>query len=120
MLKQVALPIFLALASASAAPSAREILSTVRMQQARQQVDLQGQLRENEIVVPFRLTQIGSVIRYTFTNPDESLQLRLGETDSGLEEITRDGVDKIAGQEFDQKVRGTAVTYADLALKFLY
>ena len=120
MLKQLAFPLFLALASASAAPSAKEILSAVRMQQAGQDVDLQGQLRENGTVIPFRLTQIGPTIRYTFTNPDESLQLRLGETDSGLEEITREGVDKIAGPEFDQQVRGTAVTYADLALKFLY
>ncbi len=71
-------------------------------------------------MVPFRLTQNGPVIRYSFTDPDEALQLRLGDSDSRLEEITRDGVDKISGPEFDQKVRGTAVTYADLALKFLY
>lgn len=119
MLKHL-LVIFLAASTYAAAPSAQEILATVRMQQARQEVDLQGQLRENEKIVPFRLTQAGAVIRYTFTDPDEALQLRLGESDSRLEEITRDGVDKISGPEFDQKVRGTAITYADLALKFLY
>lgn len=102
------------------APSAKDILASVRMQQAQQIVDLQGQLRENDLIVPFRLTQTGSVIRYSFTNPDEALQLRLGESESRLEEITREGVDKIAGPEFDQKVRGTAITYEDLALKFLY
>jgi hypothetical protein len=107
-------------APAAPAPSAQEILATVRMQQAQQQVDLEGQLRENQIIVPFRLTQTGPVIRYSFTNPDEALQLRLGETDSRLEEITREGVDRISGPEFDQKVRGTMVTYEDLALKFLY
>ena len=104
----------------TAAPSAKEILANVRMQQSRQQVDLSGQLRENELIVPFRLTQAGPVIRYTFSNPDEALQLRLGESESRLEEITRDGVDKISGPEFDQKVRGTAITYEDLAMKFLY
>ena len=106
--------------SAAAAPSAKEILANVRLQQAQQQVDLEGQLRENQIVVPFRLTQTGSVIRYSFTNPEEALQLKLGASDSRLEEITREGVDRISGPEFDQKVRGTAVTYEDLALKFLY
>ncbi len=110
-----------ALAAAhAAAPSAKEILATVRLQQATQDLTVQGQLRENEKIVPFRLTQTGPVVRYTFTDPDEALQLRLGETDSRLEEITRDGVDRISGPEFDQKVRGTAITYADLALKFLY
>src|SRR6267143_3726967 len=59
-------------------PSAREILASVRLQQAQQQIDLQGQLRENERVVPFHLTQTGPVIRYDFSNPTEALQLRLG------------------------------------------
>lgn len=104
----------------SAAPSAQEILASVRLQQAQQEIDLQGQLRQEALVVPFRLTQNGSTIRYSFANPVEALQLKLGEKDSRLEEITRSGVDKISGPEFDQKVRGTAVTYEDLALKFLY
>lgn len=72
------------------------------------------------MLVPFRLTQNGPVIRYSFSNPDEALQLRLGESGPQLEEITAGGVDRIAGAEFEQKVRGTAITYEDLALKFIY
>ena len=101
-------------------PSAKEILASVRLQQSQQDIDVQGQLRQDQILVPFRLTQTGPVIRYSFTNPDEALQLKLGETDAKLEEISKDGVDRISGPEFDQKVRGTAITYEDLALKFLY
>ncbi|MBA2623212.1 MAG: hypothetical protein H0U88_06270, partial [Chthoniobacterales bacterium] len=103
------------LASASAAPTAQEILVSARAQIAQQQTELEGQLRENDLIVPFRLTQSGPIIRYTFSNPDEALQLRLGDAGSQLEEITREGVDKIAGAEFNQKVRGTAITYEDLA-----
>jgi hypothetical protein len=77
-------------------------------------------LREGPTVVPFRLTQTGPIVRYTFSNPDESLQLRLGDNDSRLEEVTREGVEKIAAAQFDHKVRGTSVTYEDLALRFLY
>ncbi len=106
--------------AAAPPPPAREILDSVRLLQAQQEVDLQGQLRENEKVIPFRLTQTGAVIRYKFSNPDETLQLRLGETDSRLEEVTEGGVEKITPAQFDQKVRGTSVTYEDLALKFLY
>ena len=101
-------------------PSAQEILASVRLQQAQQEIDLQGQLRENEKVIPFHLTQTGPVIRYTFSNPDEALQLRLGENDSRLEEVTQSGVEKVTPAQFDHKVRGTSVTYEDLALKFLY
>jgi hypothetical protein len=107
-------------ARAAPAPSAKEILESVRLRQAQQELNLQGQLREGETVVPFRLTQTGPVIRYSFSNPDEALQLRLGENESRLEEVTRDGVEKITAAQFDHKVRGTGVTYEDLSLKFLY
>jgi outer membrane lipoprotein-sorting protein len=106
--------------SLAAPPSAQEILESVRLRQAQQQLELQGQLREDDRIVPFRLTQTGPVIRYSFSKPDEALQLRLGENDSRLEEVTREGVEKITPALFDHKVRGTGVTYEDLALKFLY
>lgn len=123
MRKEIAGCLLIAMSALSAdvaAPSAKEILASVRMQQAQQETDLQGQLRQDATVVPFRLTQTGPVIRYSFANPSEALQLRFGETDSRLEEITRSGVEKIAPAQFDHKVRGTAVTYEDLSLKFLY
>jgi len=102
------------------APSAREILASVRMIEARQQIDLQGQLRESNIVVPFRLTQNGPLIRYSFTSPDEILQLRLGENSSRLDLITDTGTEKFSESKLDQKIRDTSVTYGDLAFKFLY
>jgi hypothetical protein len=105
-------------AGAEPAPSARDILESARMGQTQQQIDLHGQLRQNEIVVPFQLIQSGSVVRYIFSNPDESLQLQLGEKDSRLDELSRDGVKKVA--QFDRKIRGTDVTYEDISLKFLY
>jgi hypothetical protein len=69
---------------AAAAPLAKEILDSVRMLESRQQIDLQGQLRENEIVIPFRLTQTGPLIRYSFADPEEVLELRLGENSSNF------------------------------------
>jgi len=124
MQKQITLKlsvlVALALTAAAPPPSAKEILESVRLQQAQQQIELEGQLREDEKVIPFRLSQKGPVIRYSFSNPDEALQLRLGDNDSRLEEVTRAGVEKISPAQFDKKVRGTGVTYEDLALKFLY
>jgi Outer membrane lipoprotein-sorting protein len=124
MQKQIALNLlslgFALALQAAPPPSAKEILASVRLQQSQQQIDLQGQLRENEKVIPFHLTQTGPVIRYEFSNPDEALQLRLGENESRLEEVTRGGTERITPAQFDHKVRGTSVTYEDLALRFLY
>lgn len=105
---------------AQSPPSAQDILASVRMIEAQQQIDLQGQLRQNDVVVPFRLTQNGPLIRYSFTNPDEVLQLRLGEKSSRLDLVTDVGTEKFAGSELSQKIRGTSVSYEDLAFKFLY
>lgn len=107
-------------ALAEPAPSARDILESVRMRQAQQKIDLHGQLRQNDVVIPFQLIQSGTIVRYIFTKPEESLQLQLGEKDSRLDEISRDGVEKVKPAQFDRKIRGTELTYEDLALKFLY
>src|SRR2546423_14665308 len=101
-------------------PPAKEILDSVRLQQAQQELELQGQLREGPIVIPFRLTQTGPVIRYSFSKPDEALQLRLGDNDSRLEEISGDKLERIAPAQFDHKTPGTAGTYQYLALEFIY
>src|SRR4026207_1773570 len=77
------------------APSAKDILASVRMMESRQQIDLQGQLRQDNIVVPFRLVQNGPLIRYSFANPDEVLQLRLGENSSRLDLVTGEGTEQI-------------------------
>jgi Outer membrane lipoprotein-sorting protein len=111
----------LALARLSAAPpSAKEILNSVRMLETRQQIDLEGQLRQNETVIPFHLTQTGPLIRYSFTDPEEVLQLRLGENGSRLDLVTDTGAERFSVEKLKEKIRNTAVTYEDLALKFLY
>lgn len=108
-----------AMAAPAPTPSAKEILESVRLRQSQQDLDLKGEIREGATIVPFRLTQTGPVIRYIFSNPDEALQLRLGENESRLDEVT-EGVEKVAPAQFDRKVRGTGITYEDLALRFLY
>ena len=124
MHKVIALVVGIVLAEttvlASAAPSAQEILDQVRLQQSQQQLDLQGQLRSDATVIPFRITQTGPVIRYTFANPPEVLQLRLDDNGSRLDLVTENSTKKFSSSRLDEKIGGTSVTYGDLALKFLY
>src|SRR4030095_14013787 len=116
--------ICLALATTSSfadpTPSAKDILASVRMIEARQQIDLQGQLRQDNLVVPFHLVQNGPLIRYSFVNPNEVLQLRLGENSSRLDLVTGGDTEQFSASKLKQKIRGTIVTYEDLAFKFLY
>src|SRR5438552_1958037 len=115
--------IFLALAvpsDAAPAPSAKEILDLVRLLESRQQIDLDGRLREDEKVIPFHLTQTGPLVRYSFSDPEEVLQLRLGENGSRLDLVTDTGAEKFPAEKLNEKIRGTGISYEDLALKFLY
>jgi hypothetical protein len=105
---------------AQSPPSAKDILASVRMIESKQQLDLQGQLRQNDVVIPFQLVQDGPLIRYSFTNPDEVLQLRLGDNSSRLDLVSDTGTERFTASKLNQKIRGTSVTYEDLAFKFLY
>jgi hypothetical protein len=105
---------------ADAPPPAREILDQVRLQQSQQQLDLQGQLRSDATVIPFRITQTGPVIRYTFTNPAEVVQLRLGEDGARLDLVLQNSTKKFSSSRLGREDRWDGVTYGDLALKFLY
>ncbi len=109
------------LAAAPPQPSAREILDGVRVRQSQQEIALQGQLRrDGKEDVPFELIENGPRIRYVFSNPPVTLQLQIGENESRLEVVTKEGAEKVAPADFNEKVRGTDISYEDLALRFLY
>ena len=116
----LAIYLALTLSTYAAPPSAREILDSVRMLEVQQQIDLDGQLRQDGTVIPFHLNQTGPINRYSFTNPDEVLQLRLGENGSRLELVGNEGAEKFPAEKLNQEIRGTGITYEELALKFLY
>ena len=108
-------------ASGEDAPDARAILKTVRIAQGSQQEALTGRLRSGWKSIPFRLTMSTNTVRWEFSDPPQTLQLRLGEKDSQLEEITGTGTaQKIAPARFDEKVRESDISYEDLAMRFLY
>jgi hypothetical protein len=106
--------------AAEPAPDAHQILRTVRAAQSAQHHTLIGRLRQGGTSLPFELVMSGSTLRYEFKNPTQVIQLRLLEKDSRLEEVTRAGTEKITPARFDQRVRGTDISYEDLAMKFLY
>lgn len=107
-------------ARADAPPSADQILAQVRLTQSQQQLDLTGQLRSEATVIPFRITQTGPVIRYTFATPPVVLQLTLGADRSKLDLVKLNSTEKFAASRLDEKIGGTGVTFGDLALSFLY
>lgn len=106
--------------SAEEVPSAKAILKTVRVAQSAQNMTVTGKLRAGGKSIPFTLTIDGDTVRWDFTEPAQSLLLRLGANDSRLEEIGKGGSTKITGAKFDDKVRDSDMSYEDISMRFLY
>jgi len=98
-----------------------EILAKVRQNQTGQHRVLDGQLRHGETVIPFRLTMDEGEITYQFFNPDEALVLHLNDKGAQLDEVTKKGTERVVSEaQYDKSIRGTEISYEDLAMRFLY
>jgi len=108
------------LAAGQEMPNAQEILRTVRAAQTAQQETLNGRLRGGWTTIPFKLTMSGNTVRWEFSNPPQTLQLRLGEKDAQFEEVGKGGAQKVSPARYDDKVRESDISYEDLSMRFLY
>ena len=98
---------------------AAQILNSIRLAEISQ--DLNGRLRkEDGTVIPFRLRANGDELVFTFSDPTEVLRLKLSDSGSTLTQQTGEHERVISGTKLNDSVRGTDITYQDLALRFLY
>ncbi|RBP38004.1 outer membrane lipoprotein-sorting protein [Roseimicrobium gellanilyticum] len=105
-------------------PTGDGILKLVRLSQAIQDLNqLKGQLRDNEsgIKNPFTLTMSDNVIRFVFTAPPkESINLDLKENSTTLTRVNANGKVEMPASLYGERVRGSAINYEDLSMRFLY
>ena len=100
--------------------SAEQILDLVRMSQALQNHDLSSRLKKGRTLIPLGISMREGSIYFAFRDPDEILQLQLGEQKGSLMRQTRKGKGAVPANEYGTAIRGTDVTYEDLAMRFLY
>lgn len=100
-------------------PDAGAILAAARLNPIGQLVRLNARLRVGREVTPFRIVVDGTV-RYEFENPAQVLELSLGPDGSTLTEQSGGRSSPVRPARFDEKVRGSDISYEDLALAFLY
>lgn len=102
--------------------TAMTIHPNILLLKARQQQTMgtfHARLREESHAIPFRIVLNRGVIRYEFAKPSQTILLKLGEKCSETLELKEGHSLSVRGL-FDRCVRGTSVTYEDLALSFLY
>jgi hypothetical protein len=106
-------------AAGHAEPDAEAILAAARVNPLGANVTLKAQLRTGSVTTPFRIVVDGAV-RYQFDSPEQELILELKDDASVLSERTGGKASPVRPARFDNSVRGTGITYEDLALRFLY
>ncbi len=109
-----------AVAAAFADPDAGAILRAARVNPLGQQIALDAQLRTGSVTEPFVMTVDGAV-RFAFAKPDQELVLTLEEEEEvRLSERVGGREEPVRPARFDDAIRGSALTYEDLSLQFLY
>ena len=120
------IPVFLACgifatlpATAADTTDPEAILRAARMNPLGAPVSLDARLRSGREQTPFRIMVDGDV-RYEFDDPEQTLILSLDDEGSQLSERNGGREQPVRPARFDERVRGTDISYEDLALKFLY
>jgi hypothetical protein len=105
-------------------PTGDEILGMVRMSQALQDLKhLKGKLRNDDTgqEFPMDLTMSDNVIRFLFTTPPkEIINLDLNDNGTKLTRVTSEGKVEMPLSLYSAAVRGTAINFEDLSMRFLY
>lgn len=103
-------------------PSAEEIQRLVKLSYIRQQMNLKGQLRNDETgtEAPFELSMLENTIRFRFDKPIQIINLDLNDKGFVLREVVKGKNAPVPKARYDEKIRGTDITYEDVSMRFLY
>jgi hypothetical protein len=103
-------------------PTAEDIMRLVRMSYASQDYKLLGNLRDDATgrVENFELTMQQQKVRFRFDNPPEILDLDLNAVPPVLNRVVAGGKSSVPMAALGESVRGMAMNYEDLSLRFLH
>ena len=100
--------------------SAESILQAARLSPTARPSSLRAQIRGEGQPTPLRISLKDRVISYLFSNPSQTLLLKLDPKKTQLLEKKGSTITPVTGAHLHDQVRDTGVTYQDLSLGFLY
>lgn len=101
-------------------PDGRELLRRARINHISQNAQLEARLRTRSGEIPFAIRLRDGRIEYQFSAPEETVTLVLRDDKSELS-VSRGGRTVALGpKDSGDSLRGTPLTYEDLAMRFLY
>ncbi|MBX7209654.1 MAG: outer membrane lipoprotein-sorting protein [Verrucomicrobiaceae bacterium] len=105
-----------------APPTGEEILKLVRVSNALQNYKLTGTLRDDRSgkSESFTLNMEQNIMRFRFSNPSQIVHLDMTTSPASLKSVQAGGSGAVPLAKYGEKVRGFAMNYEDLSLRFLY
>lgn len=100
--------------------SAGDILRAARMNPTSRAAVLKAQIRGEAPPTPLTISLQDGVIRYGFTQPEQTLILKLDPVKTQLRERLNGVTKEVSAAHLHDPIRDTGVTYEDLSLGFLY
>ena len=121
LLLALTLPAFTARAE-DPPPTGDEILRLVRLSNALQNYKLTGGLRDDKSgrSESFTLNMEQNIMRFRFSNPNLIVHLDQNTTPASLKIVQAGGSGAVPLAQYGEKVRGFAMNYEDLSMRFLY
>lgn len=103
-------------------PTGEEILKLVRVSNALQNYKLTGTLRDDKSgrAESFTLNMEQSIMRFRFSNPNQIVHLDMTTMPATLKSVQSGGSAAVPLSKYGEKVRGFAMNYEDLSMRFLY
>jgi len=109
-----------AFGQAPSEPSADDLLRGVRETYTRITKDFDGRLRQGFTKTPFVMSLSPDYLRFRFSDPVQIIHLSVTGQQAVLKEVVKGNDAPVASQRYSEIIRGTDVTYEDLAMRFLY
>ena len=103
-------------------PTAEELMRLVRMSYSLQDQKLTGTLRDDSSgrKEAFELTMQQQTLRFRFSDPAEIVNLDLSTEPATLSRVLPGGKSVVPVSAYDETVRGMAMNFEDLSLRFTY
>lgn len=100
--------------------TANDILKLVRYSYTLFDQTFEGRLRRGFKKTPFQLTLEPNHVRFSFSDPAQIIHLSMSGDKAYLKEVVKGSDAPIADSRYSEEIRGTDVTFEDLAMRFLY
>jgi len=100
--------------------TANDILKLVRYSYTLFDQNFEGRLRRGFKKTPFLLSLEPNHVRFRFSDPTQIIHLSVTGSKAYLKEVVKGSDAPIADNRYNEEIRGTDVTFEDLAMRFLY